>query len=845
MSRPDWQQNRRQPKRKGAGATFHNPYHFVPVAPPPEAQLTALRDLQENTDAARHLSHDRYWDKDAEGNACHSGKIICRLTTKTPVVVGGKQEPHARPEQAATKVSLFELGDQVAIPGASLRGLISSVAEAASCSALRELDTERKFSFRKDMSGGMSALGMLVERDDPTSPTGKTLNLRPLTLPNLVLVKHDGQFFYTLTDPNVKEIRKRDRYYRQTTLEGRTIFPFTNLKVYFGDHEEITGETFLETYRSPQSEGASKGLAGPWYAMRLNSPGKRLELGQPVALVSKYNGFFHTIGGRMVVGQKARPATGEAYAKPVPYDAEKHPESEGWTKGIVRVLGVSSGRMSEIPAPTERRPDSGKRHEIFIPIPAWMEKAWENEELEFPIRREAIERFQWMADERTDTATDVTPEDELLPYHLHGTSRNAKGGGEKRLIPKHGDIVFFEPTGAGDEVAEFAYSSIWRDAVKHTNEGEPGEQRDTTAGDFFAAVSPDLLPVGAHPDKANLTLAEKVFGFVGAWDKPAPDATKEDKPQRESLALAGRVRFSPALPFPGKSIKVLRDQGPLKILDSPKPPSPNFYFRQEGRPNFTILKRQLNLGGQGTGTGHLPMGRKFYLHHREDQVDAAGWNTLCQEEGAKQRSVVDMIAKEQEFYFEVGFDNLSDVELGMLLYALNPGGSFQYKLGLGKPIGLGSVQIEALAWLEIDRGKRYGQDDFLNGPRYHDGWALEGETNRAKVRELVGIGDDDWSRIDWSLSRERLKEDFAQQMEEHHSRVLVGLELLGDPGKVQAPVHYPQVAGEEGKELELKTYVWFSRNDGLLRKGPNREAQRLKPLDTLGSHDPLPTLERR
>ena len=845
MSRSDWQQNRPRPKRPRAGASFHNPYHFVPVAPPPESQMTPLRDLQENTDAASHLSHDRYWTKDVEGSACHSGKLICRLTTKTPLVVGGQQAPHTNPKRAATKVSLFKLGEQVALPGASLRGLISSVAEAASCSALRELDTERKFSFRKDMSGGMSALGMLVERDDPKNPTKKILRLRPLTLPNLVTVRHEGKFYYTLADPEVNEIRKRDRGYRQTSLEGRAIFSFTNLKVYFGRYSEITEQPFLESFHSPQGESSDRGLAGPWYAMRLKSPGRRLKAGQPIALVSKYKGFFHTTRGNMVVGGRAEPAIGDDYAKPVPYDAEKHRESEGWTKGIVRVLGVTSGRKGEIPKPTEKRPDSGKRHEIFIPIPEWMEQAWENGELEFPIRPEAIERFQWMADERTATATNETPEDELLPYHLHGATRNAKGGDEKRLIPKHGDIVFFEPTDAGDEVAEFAYSSIWRDAVKHTDEGGAGDQRDTTTGDFFAAVSPDLLPVGTHPDKTKLTLAEKVFGFVGAWDKPAPEAAKEDKPERESLALAGRVRFSPGLPFPGDSIEVLYNQGPLKILDSPKPPSPNFYFRQEDRPNFTILKRQLNLGGRGKNGGHLPMGRKFYLHHRKDQVDAAGWNTLCEDEGAKQRSVVDMIAEEQEFYFEVGFDNLSDVELGMLLYALNPDKSFQHKLGMGKPLGLGSVRIEPLAWLEIDRENRYGQDDFLDGPRYHRGWMLKEENAQANVRGLVGIGDEAWGRIDWNLDPDRLKRDFVGQMEEHHSGVVSGLKLLGDPSKVRAPVHYPQVAGKEGKELELKTYQWFADNDRLLRKGPNPDAQRLKPLDSQSSHDSLPTLERR
>jgi hypothetical protein len=69
------------------------------------------------------------------------------------------------------------------------------------------------------------------------------------------------------------------------------------------------------------------------------------------------------------------------------------------------------------------------------------------------------------------------------------------------------------------------------------------------------------------------------------------------------------------------------------------------------------------------------------------------------------------------------------------------------------------------------------------------------------------------------------------------------LELLGDPSKIQHPVHTPLIAGVSGKEMESETYRWFvandigsgSRND---RIGPQKKF--LEPLNR--SSKKVPTL---
>ncbi len=118
----------------------------------------------------------------------------------------------ACPERAG-KVVPFELeAGKPAIPASSLRGLISSIVEAASNSALRVLE-DKSYSFRrsmKDRTDILSAIGMVIV----DGSTGD-YRLRPLTLPTIE-IRRQG-------DPAVLP----DSY--------RGLFPVPNLKVYVGN----------------------------------------------------------------------------------------------------------------------------------------------------------------------------------------------------------------------------------------------------------------------------------------------------------------------------------------------------------------------------------------------------------------------------------------------------------------------------------------------------------------------------------------------------------------------------------------------------------------------------------
>ncbi len=59
-----------------------------------------------------------------------------------------------------------------------------------------------------------------------------------------------------------------------------------------------------------------------------------------------------------------------------------------------------------------------------------------------------------------------------------------------------------------------------------------------------------------------------------------------------------------------------------------------------------------------------------------------------------------------KFQGRIRFENLSQAEIGALLFSLDLPGGCYHKLGMGKPLGLGSVKITPRLFLS-DRKKRY------------------------------------------------------------------------------------------------------------------------------------------
>jgi len=375
-----------------------------------------------------------------------------------------------------------------------------------------------------------------------------------------------------------------------------------------------------------------------------------------------------------------------------------------------------------------------------------------------------------------------------------------KLGSRARLMP--GQEVFFKLAWVGPGEAtharEVAWSAIYRETRWVTT---PIDSGPLTLGRMVAMDNAERLPLGERPSRA-LFPAEWLLGAV---DRQGPADSS-------ALAFAGKIAVSMGLPV--GTVLPWMPEIPLKELASPKPPSPALYMR----------RKDGKAGGVGKSefirdpTKHALQGTKVYLHAQRNQngmpvaLDAQGraapggpgqatgmppWqsgkaaNAGKQETSLSDRQVkVTPIPAGQAFEFTVRFENLDADELALLCAAIQPGDGFEHKLGMGRPIGLGSVKLSLQSLVLRDPALRYHQ----------------GQHGLVQAADPAA-----WARQGMATLAQR------------DARIFKAMQLLGDPRHVQAPVHYPQC---DGAPIETRNFDWWMVNE---HAGQARQS--LKPLD--------------
>ena len=156
---------------------FYAPYNFVPIT----GECNGVSTTSVNADAIAQGSSEHPARHDLWQAGRLSGRVLCAATTTSPLVIGAQQEPHEphRGHDSATRVNPYRADDgRPAIPASSLRGLIGSIAETLSQSAVRVLQ-DRKFSVRKpaDAKSALSAVGHLK------IDTAGSIRIQPLSFP--------------------------------------------------------------------------------------------------------------------------------------------------------------------------------------------------------------------------------------------------------------------------------------------------------------------------------------------------------------------------------------------------------------------------------------------------------------------------------------------------------------------------------------------------------------------------------------------------------------------------------------------------------------------------------------
>lgn len=160
-----------------------------------------------------------------------------------------------------------------------------------------------------------------------------------------------------------------------------------------------------------------------------------------------------------------------------------------------------------------------------------------------------------------------------------------------------------------------------------------------------------------------------------------------------ALTVSSRLRFTDAV-FCGDQPPEYGEQETLRELAGPKPQCAEFYTSIPNGKNkswnyrYVYERRgqkQTSISDQITLNG-----RKFYLHHT--YVPSKG------EAKTKRNCTVRPLkaSDANRFGFRVYFDRIAEIELKRLLVVLSCGdnsGTRYHKIGMGKPLGLGSVRI--------------------------------------------------------------------------------------------------------------------------------------------------------
>ena len=175
-------------------------------------------------------------------------------------------------------------------------------------------------------------------------------------------------------------------------------------------------------------------------------------------------------------------------------------------------------------------------------------------------------------------------------------------------------------------------------------------------------------------------------------------------------AVASRVRFTDAFPEKKQNLSDYYDDVViLPELASPKLSATEFYLK---KPDDAHLWNYDYAGKWDERNGRVRppfktdsfkdyhpeiRGRKFYWHQKINKAPGIKLTEADnrKEEFSDRNVAIRPLKKGIKFFFKVYFNDITEDELKKLMWMLEIGGNkdHAHKIGMGKPIGLGSVQI--------------------------------------------------------------------------------------------------------------------------------------------------------
>lgn len=237
-------------------------------------------------------------------------------------------------------------------------------------------------------------------------------------------------------------------------------------------------------------------------------------------------------------------------------------------------------------------------------------------------------------------------------------------------------------------------------------------------------------------------------------------------------AAVSRVRFTDAVvryDEQGQKLYAFESPTTLKELASPKLSATEFYLKKPPKADLWNYDYAINWKTAKDGLAKYQpeiRGRKFYWHQQNPNIEYQG-------ELSDRLVHVRPLSKDSQFSFKVYFNQITQEELHKLLWVLEIGGrdTHAHKIGMGKPIGLGSIAIRVERIVQRQIQLRDGSVQYA----------------------ITDIKKPDYAEIE-------------QQRFTRHTSILQEFLTITDFANAPKPVSYP--CNEDTPE----TYVWFMAN---------------------------------
>jgi CRISPR-associated protein (TIGR03986 family) len=608
------------------------------------------------------VSHSRKEDHEKKKLLC--GTIHCTLTTRGPVFVADTENDNyfklQEKHQNHKNLGFFRINNMPVIPGASIRGMVSSVFEALNHTCFRVFDSKKYLSRRID-----------PEKQEDYQP---------------------GQVFF------------KDNQW--------VIIPMGEIRLPLYDDPAIN---FNDPILTEELESH--------YSDNDNYPGKLEKTKGYNRTISKaaqdnrkfLKGLDRSVLEKMIKGEHPVYFTSEQPNKHNPYSEYACLSNQGQKAGFLKITGPDMINVSNTPKTNKKFKDEWEKKTIV----ALMLNDFDN----IPLHNE--------------TEIRPRPEDpgkqkkQELKAYIRPVLACVKDTVEYRMQKRFERIFIFKkelakPISAkivkkyNDIVDENKINTktipiIFQSNVSHLSDGDlvyysVDEDKKNIQQIFPVKISrePDNTLMGNRlPEidtgKPNLSLLPCTFECIEDCEN-CPDICHPEndyfKPHPKGLCTAchifgtpfykSRVSFGMAIP-----------SSPLKwyIGDD---------FEKGGPLTLPMLERPRPTWSMPKKSSSIP-GRKFYVHHPHSvekiKNRQPGSNLDDEIKITANNRTIEPIAENNIFHFDVKFHNLRAWELELLVYALELEDHMAHKLGMGKALGLGSVQIsvDALTFHSHDK----------------------------------------------------------------------------------------------------------------------------------------------